>query len=114
MKSIYRGTTPLLRFGCPFEYAHITNFSITFAQDGTNIFKINMGDSEVYTVEDFLITVELTQEETNKFKHVFPVEAQLKILTDDEEIWVSEIEHYQVHRILDTDIMGKYEEENYV
>ena len=101
MKTISRGTTPLLKFDYPFDYGYLTNFTVTLSQDGNTLFKINMGDSEVYTVENRKITIELTVDETMKLKHNFPLEAQLKIQTLDGEVWAGEIEHYQVHRTLD-------------
>lgn len=104
MKSIFRGTTPLLRFEFPFEYKYITKLTVTFAQDGSNLLKINMGDSEIYSIEDFMVTIQLTQEETNQFKHTFPVSAQVKLETEDGEVWAGEVKNYVVHRILDTDI----------
>lgn len=104
MKYFFRGTTPLLKFFYPFEYSRITKFSITFLQDGKEIFKVHMGDSEIYQIEDRVITVELTEKESNLFKHNFPVDAQLKILTDDGDVWAGDIEHYQVHRSLDSDL----------
>jgi len=103
MKSIYRGTTPLIKFTHPFDYQYITKLSVTFTQDGKEIIKIKLGDSELYSIENGLVVVELTEEETNKFKHNFPVDAQLKIKNLDGEIWVSDVEHYTVHRILDTE-----------
>ena len=48
--------------------------------------------------------MELTEKESNLFKHNFPVDAQLKILTDDGDVWAGDIEHYQVHRSLDSDL----------
>lgn len=103
MQSISRGTTPLLKFEYPFKYEYVTAFSVTFAQDGNVLFKIHMGDREVYRIENYFLCIELTQDETNQFKHNFPLEAQLKILNEDGEVWVGDIQHYQVHRILDTD-----------
>lgn len=103
MKSISRGTTPLLRFECPFEYQYITYYTITFSQDGQVILKVPMGNSRIYATENYLIKVQLTENDTNSFKHTFPLEAQLKVLNEDGEIWVGDIKHYQVHRILDTD-----------
>ena len=111
MKSIFRGTTPLLRFDFPFKYADITNLTVTFAQDGTNVFKIAMGDPEVKTIEDYRISIELTEEETNAFKHTFSVQAQVKIKTINGEVWAGDIETIIVHRILDTDIFTDTEEE---
>ena len=66
MKSIFRGTTPLLRFSFPFEYSYITNLTVSFAQDGTTLFKISMGDSEVQQIEDGGISIELTEEEMKR------------------------------------------------
>lgn len=111
MKSIFRGTTPLVRFDFPFEYAKITNLTVTFAQDGVVLFKISMGDPEVHTIEDYRITLELTEEETNKFKHTMPVQAQVKIKTSDGEIWAGDIETIIAHRILDTDSFTEGEED---
>lgn len=107
MKSIYRGTTPLLKFEYPFEYQYVTYFTITFSQDGQVIFKIPMGDERIYTIEDRLVTVELSEEDTNKFKHIFPLDAQLKMKNLDGEIWAGDIKHYQVHRILDIDLFDR-------
>ena len=101
MKDINRGTTPLLKFDYPYEYGYLTDFTITFAQDGNIIFKLHMGDSEIYLVEDRLITVELTEAETLLFKHNFPLEAQLKTKNLDGEVWAGDIHNYQVHRTLD-------------
>ena len=104
MKEFFRGTTPLLRFHYPFKYARITKFSVTFYQDGKEKLKLHMGDKEIYQVEDGLVTVELTEKESKLFKHNFPVDAQLKILTNDGDVWAGDYEHYQVHRLLDTDL----------
>ncbi len=105
MKSFYRGTTPLLRFDYPFEYADLTALTISFAQDGKTLLTIGMGDSEIDTIEDYGVSVLLTQTETNLFKHNFPVQTQVKLKTSDGEVWVGDIETYQVHRILDKNIM---------
>lgn len=104
MKDFFRGTTPLLKFYYPFEYARVTKLSVTFFQDGKKVLKLHMGDKEIYQIEDHIVTVELTEDESNLFKHNFPVDAQLKILTDDGDVWAGDYEHYQVHRLLDTDL----------
>jgi len=105
MKSIYRGTTPLLKFDYPYKYEEIVNMSISFAQDGNTLLTLSMGDDEIHNIADYEVSVELTQEQTNLFKHNFPMETQIKLKNTDGQVWVSDIEHYQIHRILDEDVM---------
>lgn len=117
MKSINRGTTPLLRYEHPFEYKNIVTFSISFTQDGEQIFIYNRGDGNLgvlYTMEDNLITIQLDQIVTNEFKHNYPLVTQLKILTTDGEVWAGKIEHYKVHRILDEHLMYLEEDDDII
>lgn len=105
MKSISRGTTPVLKFDYPYTYADITDMTISFAQDGTTLLTLSMGDDDIHNIADHEVSVELTQEQTNLFKHNFPLEVQVKVKNTEGQVWVGDIEHYQVHRILDTEIM---------
>ena len=110
MNSIFRGTTPLLRFQYPYKYEEITKLTVTFSQDGIVLFKIRMGDDEIDTIEDFGVSILLTQEETNLFKHTFSMQAQVKLMTIDGDVWAGDIQNYQIHRILDTDLFDMYDE----
>ena len=105
MKSICRGTTPLLNFDYPYKYAEITDMTISFAQDGKVLLTLSMGNDEIHNIADYKVSVELTQQQTNLFKHNFPMEAQVKLKNTEGQVWVGDVEHYQVHRILDENIM---------
>ena len=73
------GTTPTHTFNIPFKTSIIYEVRVIYAQNNKPIVVKTRADC---TLEDTQISVTLTQEDTLKFDYKYPVEIQIRILTD--------------------------------
>ena len=97
-----RGTTPVHVFNLPFEANLIQEVRVTYAQSGEKVLEKTEADC---TLEDKCIMVELTQQETLKFKARVNVEIQIKLLTTAGEVMASKIQTVSVDRCLNEEVL---------
>ena len=79
-----RGTTPVLHFTLPFTLDGVKTCWITFAQNGSERFTVDLND-ECCEWEEDQITINMTQEQTLKLKSAISVSIQLRVLTNRDE-----------------------------
>ena len=99
-----RATTPLHRYTFPanFNMDSIKEMIITYMQDGNTIIEKRLAD---VSIEENVVSVKLTQEETNLFKVQPHVLIQVRVLTNAGDAMASEIKQVPVHRILNDEVM---------
>lgn len=101
-----RGTTPSLEFEIPFKAEELQSVWITFSQGNTvpptEVLTKTLEDQDEVVLEDNLITVYLTQEDTLKFSKVGnpKVQAQIRVLKTDGSADASNIVGFPVGIIL--------------
>lgn len=97
-----RGTTPIHEFGIPFDKSSIKSVKVIYAQKGEIVFCKNTPDCGI---EDGKITIRLSQEDTLKLDCGAFVYIQLKILTKDNEVLVSDVIKASVDECLDNEVI---------
>ena len=97
-----RGTTPTHEFKVPFNKDMIKTVKIIYCQNDKTIFCKNTEDC---TIEDGIISVTLTQEDTFACKLGAFVDIQVRILTDRDEALSSNIMHDTVYKSLDDEVL---------
>ena len=99
---MYRGTTPTHRFRININPTLIKTIKITYAQDDEDILSKKTEDCDV---EDNIIVVKLTQEDTFRFKSDKLVRIQLRLLLYDGTALASRIITTTVNKCLDEEIL---------
>ena len=79
-----RGTTPTHTFDIPMTKEEIRNLRITYAQNGKVVLEKKLDE---VTIQDEQIVLNLTQEETLKFKANVYAYVQIRILTNEEKVF---------------------------
>lgn len=97
-----RGSTPTHRFGLPFETDIISDVIIAYAQRDEVIFK---KEKDSCTFEGNNIYVDLKQAETLKLVGDEMLQIQLKVLTNEGKILVSNIITEKVDKLLIEDVI---------
>lgn len=97
-----RGTTPLHTFTLPIAASSIAKLRVTYAQQGNIVAEKTEADA---TLEDNIVQVTLTQEETLKFRDTRDVEIQLKVLTTGGDALVSEIWRVDAKKCLNNEVL---------
>lgn len=97
-----RGTTPTHEFSVPFNKEMIKTVKIIYCQNDSQIFCKETADC---TIEDGLISVTLTQEDTFACKLGAFVDIQLRVLTVKDEALSSNIMHDPVYKSLDDEVL---------
>lgn len=82
------GTNPTHIFELPFDTAMVKSAQVIYAQRNQEVVRKETSDC---TMEDSMIGVALTQEETLSFDPKHNVQIQLKVLTIDDVAYVSPI-----------------------
>ena len=96
-----RGTTPTIVINIKgIEMSDIATWYVTLAQDSMQITKTN----EDITIEDTLIKMPLTQQETMKFKSG-EVSVQIRAVTTDDVVIASGIQTLDIDRILYNEVI---------
>lgn len=75
-----RGTTPTHKFKVPIDTSNIARAMVIYAQNDVELFHKETTDC-VFLGEEIRVT--LTQEDTLKFSHMYPVQIQLRVRTND-------------------------------
>ena len=94
---IFKGSTPTLSFETNAPLDNYTEIYLTLEQCG--IFILEKTKSDVKIVENN-IEIELTQEETMLLSHKYDIEAQLRIKYADGAALTSEINTFNIGRVL--------------
>lgn len=94
-----RGTTPTFRFILPeiFKNIKIQKLYVSIAQSRKVQLEKNIVDSEI---QNNIILIQLSQEETLKFRSDIPIEIQVSIKDDKNKVYRSNIIKTDVKRIL--------------
>ena len=99
-----RGSTPTVTLEIEdVDLSQLKNLSVTFSQNGKILKKYKGDDAMVIEPHRLLIT--LTQEETLSFKSSYPVEIQVKMLTQEGKVIPTTIEQVPITAILDDEVM---------
>ena len=105
---MYKTTTPDFNLIIPYDAEQVAEFRITLQQKGKTIIEFTE-TSEQVTLEDRLISFELTQEQTSIFVTRYPIHLQLRIRLNTGRVIASNVVHIDVHKVLNSDILGSGE-----
>lgn len=97
-----RLTTPTHTFKLPFLTSGIDKIKITYAQGNTPIVEKTKEDCQL---EDYKISVTLTQEDTKKFDSNNDVQIQLRIKTTSGDVLASQIINEYCAAVLDDEVL---------
>lgn len=92
-----RGTTPTLKFTLPFEANNVIEAWITFSQNKNIILDKTFDDC---SIDDKVIILVLSQEDTLSLDPRWDVDIQIRIKTADNKVIASNIFSETVDRIL--------------
>ena len=95
-----RGTTPTHTFVLPFHVSLLDNLSVSYRQVGHTIPRV-VKNVEECDVEENVVAVTLTQEESLSFTPGKIIEVQLKVITDGGTVLASPMYRLLVEDILD-------------
>lgn len=98
-----QGSSPTHVFDLSIDTSKISKLRVTYAQNCTTI--LEKTESEV-TMSDSIIKVRLTQQETLQFIANYPVSIQIKLLTTNGVVMVSQIMTDQVESALNKEILS--------
>lgn len=97
-----KGTTPTHIFKIPLKADEIKTVEITYSQSDKEVLQKCTKDC---LIEDEVISVMLTQEETLKFNHRYKVQFQLRILTTSNVALSSKVIHMDAEQCLSEDVL---------
>lgn len=96
-----QGTTPTHTFTFPFDVSIVKDLSIVYQQNGENIIKKKLSDCKV---EEQSVSITLSQEETLMFNLESIVRVQVKVLTQGNDVLVSDIISRRAYECLDKEV----------
>ena len=94
-----RGTTPTHTFTLSIGPEIVKKVRIIYEQSGFKLFK------DDYTLEGTTVSVTLTQKESLSFKDNITARVQLKVLTTDDKVLVSDIMTFVVRECFDDEVI---------
>lgn len=97
-----RATTPVHKFKFPTDPTAFEKILITYGQNGKKIFELNERD---LTFEEYTVSAKLSQEETNMLDARFPVQIQLRGVTQGGNAVASKIFEVPIGEVLNDDIL---------
>lgn len=97
-----QGTTPTHTFNLSIDSSIISKLTITYAQFERVIVQKTKDDC---VINNNLITVKLSQEDTLRFKPGTPVQIQLRVLTVGGDALASEISTIPLEAVLDKAVL---------
>lgn len=92
-----RGTTPTVKFWLPCDVALLKNVFISFSQNKNVLINYTLKDC---SVEGNIVIVKMSQEETLRLRDRYPLEIQVRAITNADEAIASNIVTTSVDRIL--------------
>ena len=98
---MYQGTTPEFSFSLPFSLGNIKSFLITFKQNDR---MVNFTEEDV-RVEDNIIYVKLTQEQTKIFLPNFKCKVQMRVKLQNDSVIASQIENIDINASLNSKVL---------
>ena len=97
-----RGENPKHEFTLPFTVETVSSIRAIYSQNGKPVFK---KETEDFSLDGNVATVQLTQEETLKFRAEEIVEIQLRVLTVDGDSLASDIIQRYAKRLLEDEVL---------
>lgn len=98
-----RGTTPTHTFTIPFSVDNVADALIVYVQGDKEILRKTVSHCRM---DDNTISVDLTQEETLRFRCDKKAQIQVKVLTRDSKSLVSNIITLDVSKCLTDEVLG--------
>ena len=95
------GSTPTYTFTLPFAVSSLAEAKVTLCQGGVSVSK----KLEDCTAVNNTLTVKLSQEDTLSFSEGL-VEIQIKVLTQDADVLVSNVMYDTATKCLDAEVLG--------
>ena len=107
---MYKLTTPNFNLSIPYTQTEIQSVEIILNQQSRNVLRFYLqanefNSSSQISVQDNLISFQLTQEESNLFVLRYPIHLQVRVLLTNGQVKASKIVHINVHRELGKDIL---------
>ena len=97
-----RGTTPLHVFTLPFSTTLIKNLRVIYSQQDEPVLKKELEDC---TLNGNTIEVKLSQADTFSFDSKYPVEIQVRVLTNTDDALASLPQRVGVDRCLENEVL---------
>ena len=97
-----RGTNPVHIFVIPFDTSIVEKVRVIYKQNNVEVLRKETDDC---SLEDDMIGVKLSQEETMLFDHTQNVYAQLRVLTTEGDSYVSPIMVVSVGECMDKEVI---------
>ena len=98
---MYQATTPTLRFAIPYSTSEIEDLKITLAQ-GVPVFNFGLADVDL---NEYCVSVGLTQEQTSRFKTKIPVDIQMRIKLQGGVVVASQVISIDIHKSLNLEVL---------
>lgn len=105
---MYRVTTPYFTFTLPIQTSTCKEVLVTIKQNDTILTK-HYEDGTMPSGMSFdgkNVIVKLTQEETKAFNSRFGASAQVRVLTDDDDAYASQVFTINVNDVLNEEILA--------
>ena len=105
---MYRVTTPTHTFTLPMNTQYLKEIQIMYKQGGLKI-KKHYQDGKLpsgMTLDGKKVIIKLTQEETKQFDARGNVAIQVRVLTDDDDAFASQIFTLGIDEVLNEDILS--------
>lgn len=97
-----RGTTPTHIFTLPFDTSIITEVRVIYSQNDAELFTKPTADVEMEGTE---LRVKLTQDETFKLDSAYPVQIQLRVLTEGGDALATDVYRVSVDKCLSNEVL---------
>lgn len=105
---MYRVTTPTFTFTLPIQTSSCKEIQVTLKQGAIKIIK-HYQDGTLpsgMTLNDKDVYVKLTQEETKAFATYVALNAQIRVLTNDDDAYASQVFIVNVNDVLNEEILA--------
>lgn len=105
---MYRATTPTHTFTLPIETSTCKEILVTYIQGQNKIEKHYQDGTlpEGMTLVNKDVMIRLTQEETKAFAPEERIEAQVRVLTNDDDAYASQIFKVWVNNVLNDEVLA--------
>lgn len=105
---MYRVTTPIHTFTLPIDTATCKEIQVTYKQNKNELIKHYQGGviPAGMTLNGKDVIIKLTQEESKAFTTGYGVNAQIRVLTTDNEVYASQIFTVVVEDVLNEEILA--------
>ena len=97
-----QGTTPTHIFTVVLDTESIDKLTITYAQNDVVVLKKTKADC---VIEENKFIVQLTQEDTLKFRENATVQIQMKVRLESGEVLATDIKYQSLRKVLDKEVL---------